>query len=161
LTLDEEPDHVNRVSIKIIVPGALSFFLIDREINQQEIDDYYKGQMIMIETLEQFLSAFRANPNSKVCVGMEDRDLYFEDPWQVRRLEISGKFVDTLLNLGIIYIYGGNLEVNPMAIRVLDRMQAEGTQLTEEAFHFEIEESKNLHQQEDFDDSYEVGNFSK
>lgn len=111
-----------------------------------------------IENLKQFLSAFRANPNAKVCVNVEGRDFILDYPLQDESLEINPELMDSLLSLGIIYVYGGSFEVNPMAIRVLDIMHAENKDLTEEAFQSEIEESKKLYRGENHYDPTEMEN---
>ena len=59
--------------------------------------------------------------------------------------ELDPGFTRTLERLGILYIFGGMLEINPMAIRILKRMQSDGKELSADAFHDEVEASKELY----------------
>ncbi|MDB5047047.1 MAG: hypothetical protein JWO30_118 [Fibrobacteres bacterium] len=114
----------------------------------------------MIDTIEQFLSAFRANSNSRISLDVEEREFHYEDAWGIENLEVDPNLMKNLVNLGILYIYSGVLEVNPMAIRVLERMEAERKPLTEVAFKLEVEESKDLYKWEHHDDQPEMESHS-
>jgi hypothetical protein len=111
-----------------------------------------------INDFKQFLSAFRTNPHVLVRVDVESNDSIADSPLPVQSLEIESELMNTLLALGIIYVYGGSYEVNPMAIRVLDIMHAEGKSLNPETFQNEIEESKKLHRGNNYYDSFEKEN---
>ncbi len=102
----------------------------------------------MLDTMEKFLSAFR------------NGEFHSEDTLDFDCPEMDLKLSQRLAKLGILYTYGGMLKINPMAIRVSDRMHAEGKVLTEEAFHAEILESKDLYSLEHLDDPSELESHS-
>ena len=114
--------------------------------------------MTTIHSIEEFLSAFNANPDTKVAIAMGNDGFFLDDSRKASDLELESGFAGRLHNLGIIYLYDGALEINPMAIRILNRMDFEGKPLTGRAFRGEIEGSKDLYRIEHRDDSVLVEN---
>ncbi len=100
---------------------------------------------MLIDNLEQFLSAYRENPHSSVEIINDYRTLANSMPRPMGALEVQANFTKTLLGLGIVYRYGGSIEVNSMAVRILDIMHSEGKDLSPDNFRVEIEESKKLY----------------
>ena len=109
---------------------------------------------MVIDNSRRFLSAIRENPNARIYVEANGNHSAPFDPNQDEILVIDSGLVDSLIFLGIIFIYADSIEVNPMAIRVLDVMYAEGKELTPDNFHLEIEASKKL-----YHDSHHFGPF--
>ncbi|MDQ3000462.1 MAG: hypothetical protein M3Y08_04270 [Fibrobacterota bacterium] len=112
----------------------------------------------MIQSIEELLSAYNADPYAKVSIAMESGGYFFNDSWGASNLELEPEMAGRLHNLGIIYIYDGVLEVNPMAIRILNRMDSEGKTLTGWAFRSEIDGSKELYRIEHRDELMQMEN---
>jgi hypothetical protein len=98
----------------------------------------------MISTIEAFLKAVIANPSGRLTFDFDVREYCFEDFQHSLRQEMTR----TLERTGVLYIYGGSLEINPMAVRVLENMYAAGKHLSEDAIRREIEMSRALYYSE-------------
>jgi hypothetical protein len=114
----------------------------------------------MIETMEQFLAAVRNDPHANASLVSAHGEINFDDIPGLENQGFDSGLMQRLTNLGILYIYSGMLKVNPMAIRVLDRMHAEGKAQSEDAFYAEILESKDLYSIEHQDFPSEIENSS-
>jgi hypothetical protein len=102
----------------------------------------------MISTIEAFLKAVTANASGRITFDFDAREYCFEDFQHSLRQEIAGALTRTLERTGVLYIYGGSLEINPMAVRVLENMFAAGKHLSEDAIRREIEMSRALYYSE-------------
>jgi hypothetical protein len=102
----------------------------------------------MISTIEAFLKTVTTNPSGRITFDFDAREYCFEDFQHSLRLEMTGSLTRTLERTGVLYIYGGSLEVNPMAVRVLENMHAAGKHLSEDAIRREIEMSRALYYSE-------------
>jgi hypothetical protein len=96
----------------------------------------------MIRTIEQFLNAYEENSTDNIAFDVLGGGFFYEDAWGSERVEMDYGLIRQMERLGIIYAFGGELVINPMAMRVLARMRGEGKALSGESFHEEVEASK-------------------
>ncbi|HKP95335.1 MAG TPA: hypothetical protein VJ385_06215 [Fibrobacteria bacterium] len=99
----------------------------------------------MIRTIEEFLSAFNENSPGGMSMELDGDELHYDYFWGSMLTELDSGLVRQLERLGILYTFGGGLEINPMAIRILKKMRADGKELSAEAFRNEVEASKELY----------------
>jgi hypothetical protein len=109
----------------------------------------------MIDSLEEFLLAYDGNAPTKISFDIGTGEYFIDAVEDSIDLEMDPRLTRRLVRLGILYVFGGVLEINPMAIRVLQKMRAEGKSLSEAGFRSEVEASKNLyHSEQHFDEAH-------
>jgi hypothetical protein len=99
----------------------------------------------MIRTIERFLDAYEEYSTDNIGFDVPGGGFFYEDSWGVERVEMDYGLIRQMERLGIIYAFGGELVINPMAMRVLERMRDDGKALSGESFHEEVEASKDLY----------------
>ena len=104
----------------------------------------------MINTIEELLKTHQDNAPAGISMDVGIGEEFHDDTWRTMQVDIDADLSESLESLGVIYPFGGSLEVNPMAIRVLKRLKIEGKPLTEEMFRQEIEFSKELYHSQRF-----------
>ncbi len=109
----------------------------------------------MIDTLEDLI--LRApEPGPMLSPGAVPDEYYLINIPDAGPERVSAALVQRLRELGIFYIYAGNLEFNSMARRLLQDMREGGARLEEKGFRFRVEESKRLYQIEHLSDWNEL-----
>jgi hypothetical protein len=123
----------------------------------------YTSEDLMIETLEDLINrapetgpklSIGAGPDEFYLIGPDE--FYLLNGLQSGSERVSPDLVQRLRELGIFYLYAGNLEFNSMAMRLLQDMREGGAPLEEKGFRFRVEESKRLYQIEHLSDWNEL-----
>ncbi|GEM_PF-4962689 len=112
----------------------------------------------MISSIDEFLTAHIENDAFRVSFDFGEDEYCFEDFRRSQKLAMDVELTRSLERIGVLYIYGGSLEINPMAIRVLERMKSDGKHLSEENVRHEIEMSRENYYAGHFDEEAELEN---
>jgi hypothetical protein len=99
----------------------------------------------MIRTLEEFLKAFNEKSSGRLAAESDGHEFHYDFYLESLINDLEPGLMRQLERLGILYTFGGVLEINPMAIRILMRLRTEGKDLSAENFRREVEASKDLY----------------
>ena len=109
----------------------------------------------MIASIEQFLSAYNENAAAEISFDWGDTGYFYGDSLVPGKTEVDPDLIRRLEFLGVLYVYSGQLKINPMAMRILERIQAAGAPVSESALRREIKLSKELYAAERHDSELE------
>jgi hypothetical protein len=99
----------------------------------------------MIDSILKFLNAYDLDGNAVIAFDFEEGRYLLGDSSGSSKQSIDSGLTKRLERLGVLYVYAGGLEINPMAMRVLEEMRNDGKLVSEEGFRAEIEKSKDLY----------------
>lgn len=99
----------------------------------------------MIDSILKFLNAYELDDNAGIAFDFEEGRYLLSDSSGSQKQVIDSGLTKRLERLGILYVYSGVLEINPMAMRVLEEIRNDGKLVSEEVFRAEIEKSKDLY----------------
>src|SRR6187549_3801827 len=102
----------------------------------------------MIDSILKFLNAYELENYAVITFDFEEGRYLLGDASGSPKQSIDSGLTKRLERLGILYVYAGVLEINPMAMRVLEEIRNDGKLVSEEVFRSEIDKSKTLYNQE-------------
>lgn len=101
----------------------------------------------MIDSILKFLNAYEQDGHAVIAFDFEEGRYLLGDSSGSPKQAIDSGLTKRLERLGVLYVYSGVLEINPMAMRVLEEIRNDGKLVSEEVFRAEIEKSKDLYYQ--------------